>query len=138
MIKEDGSTPVSFPLVTLKWTIWGGQGYSCQTMNFVLLMLLDVNRVNAEAYPELQIRGGGGGEGWRGRGGAGGGRGRGGGPLPWIRRWNVFLPFHAWFSEVYCCCRCCLFVQFFVVVVVVFFPNLRQKVKHSFWIFGSS
>ena len=45
----------------------GGQGYSCQTMNFVLLMLLDVNRVNAEAYPELQIRGGGGGEGWRGR-----------------------------------------------------------------------
>ena len=36
-------------------------------MNFVLLMLLDVDRVNAEAYPELQIRGGGGGEGWRGR-----------------------------------------------------------------------
>ena len=27
-------------------------------MNFVLLMLLDVNRVNAAAYPELQIRGG--------------------------------------------------------------------------------
>ena len=26
MIKEDGSTPVSFPLVTLKWTIWGGGG----------------------------------------------------------------------------------------------------------------
>ena len=35
---------------------WGG--YSCQTMNFVLLMLLDVNRVNAAAYPEPQIRGG--------------------------------------------------------------------------------
>ena len=51
----------------------GGQGYSCQTMNFVLLMLLDVNRVNAEAYPELQIRGGGGGEGWRGRGEQGAG-----------------------------------------------------------------
>ena len=30
-------------------------------MNFVLLMLLGVNRVNAAAYPELQIRGGGGG-----------------------------------------------------------------------------
>ena len=69
-------------------------------MNFVLLMLLGVNRVNAAAYPELQIsRGGGGGRGrgWGGGdgGGAGeGGRGRGwgggGGPLPWIRRWNVF------------------------------------------------
>ena len=23
-------------------------------------------------------------------------------------------------------------------VVVVFFPNLKQKVNHSFWIFGSS
>ena len=31
-------------------------------MNFVLLMLLDVNRVNAASYPELQIRGGGGGD----------------------------------------------------------------------------
>ena len=83
MIKEDGSTPVSFPLVTLKWTIGGGgQGYSCQTMNFVLLMLLDVNRVNAEAYPELQIRGGGGGEGWRGRGERGTGGGGGAGPYP--------------------------------------------------------
>ena len=29
-------------------------------MNFVLLMLLGVNRVNAAAHPELQIRGGGG------------------------------------------------------------------------------
>ena len=64
MIKEDGSTPVSFPLVTF----WGGgEGGvdSCQTMNFVLLMLLGVNRVNAAAYPELQIRGGGGWEGGR-------------------------------------------------------------------------
>ena len=26
MIKEDGSTPVSFPLVTFKWTILGGGG----------------------------------------------------------------------------------------------------------------
>ena len=51
-------------------------------MNFVLLMLLGVNRVNAAAYPELHIRGGG--------GGRGGGEGEGGGPLPWIRRWNVF------------------------------------------------
>ena len=91
MIKEDGSTPVSFPLVTLKWTIWGGggPGYSWQTMNFVLLMLLDVNRVNAKAYPELQIRGGaggrGGGGGWRGGGGGcerGAGGGGGAGPYP--------------------------------------------------------
>ena len=95
MIKEDGSTPVSFPLVTF---LGGGEGGvdSCHTMNFVLLMLLGVNRVNAAAYPELQIsRGGGGGtgEGGRGRGWggeAGEGLGRGGGPLPWIRRWNVF------------------------------------------------
>ena len=73
MIKEDGSTPVSFPLVTF---LGGGGGVdSCQTMNFVLLMLLGVNRVNAAAYPELQIRGGG---------------EAGGGPLPWIRHWNVF------------------------------------------------
>ena len=54
-------------------------------MNFVLLMLLGVNRVNAAAYPELQIRSGGGG-----KGGGEGGRGEGGGPVPWIRRWNVF------------------------------------------------
>ena len=46
-------------------------------MNFVLLMLLGVNRVNAAAYPELQISRGGGGDG----GGAGEGLGRGGGPL---------------------------------------------------------
>ena len=48
-------------------------------MNFVLLMLLGVNRVNAAAHPELQIRGGGGER-----------EGGGSGPLPWIRRWNVF------------------------------------------------
>ena len=71
MIKEDGSTPVLFPLVTF---LGGGEGGvdSCQTTNFVLLMLLGVNKV-------------------KGRGkGKGEGRGRGGGPLPWIRRWNVF------------------------------------------------
>ena len=54
-------------------------------MNFVLLMLLGVNRVNAAAHPELQIRGGGGE-----REGSGRAAGGGGGPLPWIRRWNVF------------------------------------------------
>ena len=101
MIKEDGSTPVSFPLVTFKWTIFGGGSGggvdSCQTMNFVLLMLLGVNRVNAAAYPELQIRGGGGG------GGAG--------PYPGSAA-GMCLPFDAWFSAVYCCCRYCLFVFF--------------------------
>ena len=82
-------------------------------MNFVLLMLLGVNRMNAAAYPELQIRCGGGG------GGAG--------PYPGTAT-AMCLPFDAWLSEVYCCCRCCLFV-FFVVVVV--FPNFKQKVNHS-------
>ena len=43
----------------MNYFFWGGgAGYSCQTMNFVLLMLLDVNRVNAAVHPELQIRGG--------------------------------------------------------------------------------
>ena len=46
-------------------------------MNFVLLMLLDVDRVNAEAYPELQIRGGGGGGGGAGEGVSGGRAGEG-------------------------------------------------------------
>ena len=90
-------------------------------MNFVLLMLLDVNRVNAAAYPELQIRGGGGGGGEAG---------------PYARSaTGVCLPFDAWFSEVYCCCRCCnsLFIFF---CCCFFFPNLKQKVNHSFCIFG--
>ena len=78
-------------------------------MNFVLLMLLGLNRMNAAAYPELQIRGGGGG------GGAG--------PYPGSAT-AMCLPFDAWLSEVHCC----LFV-FFVVVVV--FPNFKQKVNHS-------
>ena len=78
---------------------WGGSGGggvdSCQTMNFVLLMLLGVNRVNAAAYPELQIRGGGGGA----------------GPYPGSAA-GMCLPFDAWFSAVYCCCRCCFFPKF--------------------------
>ena len=85
---------------------------SCQTMNFVLLMLLDVNRVNAEAYPELQIRGGGG---WEG----------GAGPYPGSAA-GMCLPFDAWFSEVYCCCHCCLFVFF---CCCCFFPKFKAKSK---------
>ena len=112
MIKEDGSTSVSFPLVTF---LGGGEGGvdSCQTMNFVLLMLLGVNRVNAAAHPELQIRGG---------GGAGGA-----GPYPRSAT-GVCLPFDAWFSEVYCCCRCCncLFVFF---CCCGFFSKFKVKSK---------
>ena len=99
----------------------GGRGGvdSCQTMNFVLLMLLGVNRVNAAAHPELQIRGG-------------GGEREGGGAGPYLgSAAGMCLPFDAWFSAVYCCC---LFV--FFCCRCFFFPNLKQKVNHSFCIFG--
>ena len=88
-------------------------------MNFVLLMLLGVNRVNAEAYPELQIsRGGGGGT------GEGRGRGWGGGAVPYPgSAAGMCLPFDAWFSEVYCCC---LFVFF---CCCCFFPKFKAKSK---------
>ena len=96
MVKEDGSTPVLFPLVTF---LGGGEGGvdSCQTTNFVLLMLLGVNKVKGR--------------------GKGEGRGRGAGPYPGSAA-RMCLPFDAWFSEVYCCCLfvffccCCFFSKF--------------------------
>ena len=82
-------------------------------MNFVLLMLLGVNRVNAEAYPELQIRGGGGG-----------------------RSLTLDPPLECVCHLMHGSVRCIVVVCLSFVVVVVFFPNLKQKVNHSFCIFG--
>ena len=135
MIKEDGSTPVSFPLVTF---LGGGEGGvdSCHTMNFVLLMLLGVNRVNAAAYPELQIsRGGGGGDGGGGTG-EGLGRGGGGGAGEGGRSLTLDPPLECVCHLMHGSVRCIVVVCLSFFVVVVFFPNLKQKVNHSFCIFG--
>ena len=91
-------------------------------MNFVLLMLLGVNRVNAAAYPELQISRGGG-------GGTGEGLGRGG------RSLTLDPPLECVCHLMHGSVRCIVVVCLSFFVVVVFFPNLKQKVNHSFCIF---
>ena len=93
---------------------FGGRGGvdSCQTMNFVLLMLLGVNRVNAAAHPELQIRGG------------GGERERGG------RALTLDPPLECVCHLMHGSVRCIVVVVVAILclsffVVVVFFPNLK-------------
>ena len=96
-----------------------GGGYSCQTMNFVLLMLLDVNRMNAAAYPEPQIRGGGRLS-----------RHKGGRVLPLDPPLEYVC--HLMHGSVRCIAVVVVVCLSFVVVFVFFFPNLKQKVYHIF------